>query len=119
MSVKTSRSGFQRMVVPVFFPRSVGSFFRPPIFSPFSKWREYLKPSRQMAASKLFAGVLGGAGAQAVQTQGVFIVIPVAPVLAAGVQLADTSSQLYFCSFSFQSTGQPRPWSSTWMDLSR
>ena len=52
MSVKTSRSGFQRMVVPVFFPRSVGSFFSPPMFSPFSKWREYLKPSRQMAASK-------------------------------------------------------------------
>ena len=52
MSVKTSRSGFQRMVVPVFLPRSVGSFFRPPIFSPFSKWREYLTPSRQMEASK-------------------------------------------------------------------
>ena len=29
-----------------------------------------------------------------------------------------TSSQLYRCSFSFQSTGQPRPASSTWMDRS-
>ena len=30
----------------------------------------------------------------------------------------NTSSQLYRPSFSFQSTGQPRPWSSTWMDRS-
>ena len=66
---------------------------------------------------KVFAGVLGGAGAQAVQAQGVLVVVPVAPVLAYSSQ--NTSSQLYFCSFSFQSTGQPRPWSSTWMDLSR
>ena len=38
---------------------------------------------------KVFAGVLGGAGAQAVQAQGVLVVVPVAPVLAAGVQLAE------------------------------
>ena len=29
-----------------------------------------------------------------------------------------TVTQLNFCSFSFQSTGQPRPWSSTWMEPS-
>ena len=51
MSVNTSRSGFQRMVVPVFLPRSVGSDFSPPMFSPFSKWREYFFPSRHTVTS--------------------------------------------------------------------
>ena len=31
----------------------------------------------------------------------------------------NTSSQLNFCSFSFQSTGQPRPRSSTWIERSK
>ena len=35
------------------------------------------------------AGILGGAGAQAVQAQGVLVVVPAAAVLAAGVQLAE------------------------------
>ena len=39
---------------------------------------------------EIFAGVLGGAGAQAVQAQRVLVVVPVAVlVLAAGVQLAE------------------------------
>ena len=38
---------------------------------------------------KVFAGVLGGAAAQAVEPQGVLIVVPVLAVLAAGVQLTD------------------------------
>ena len=39
---------------------------------------------------KVFAGVLGGAGTQAVEAQGVFIVIPAAVLIfAAGIQLAE------------------------------
>ena len=39
---------------------------------------------------KILAGILGGAGAEAVQSQGIFIVVPVAVlVLAACVQLAE------------------------------
>ena len=38
---------------------------------------------------KVFRGVLGGTGTQAVQAQGVLVVLPVFPVLAAGVHLAE------------------------------
>ena len=38
---------------------------------------------------KVFAGVLGGTGAQAVETQGVLVVVAVAAVFAAGVQLTE------------------------------
>ena len=51
MSVKTSRSGFQRNFEPVFF-QLWGAFCSPPMFSPFSKWRVYSRPSRWMTASK-------------------------------------------------------------------
>ena len=37
----------------------------------------------------ILAGVLGGAGTQAVQAQGVLVVVPVGAVLAAGVQFAE------------------------------
>ena len=54
MSVKTSRSGFHRIVVPVFLA-FVGFFvkpsFVPVLFSPFSKCRPYSKPSRTMVTS--------------------------------------------------------------------
>ena len=54
MSVKTSRSGFQRIVVPVFL-RSAGSIVSScpflPTGLPFLKCREYFCPSRQTVTS--------------------------------------------------------------------
>ena len=50
MSVNTSRSGRQRMVVPVFF-RSVGCDSSAPTISPFWKCSEYFCPSRQIVTS--------------------------------------------------------------------
>ena len=45
----------QRVSVPVFLPRSVGSIFSSspflPVICPRSKWREYLFPSRQTVTS--------------------------------------------------------------------
>ena len=48
--VKTSRSGSQVMVVPVFF-RSAGATCISPTRLPFSKWRSYRLPSRRTVTS--------------------------------------------------------------------
>ena len=88
------------------------------MFSPFSKWRVYFEAVPVDGCVKVLAGVLGGAGAQAVEAQGVLIVVAVPAVLAAGVQLAEHQLPVVALLLSFQSTGQPRPKSSTSMDLS-
>ena len=54
MSVNTARSGFQRMVVPVFL-EAAGFLTKPSLvpvlFSPFSKCRLYSNPSRVTVTS--------------------------------------------------------------------
>ena len=48
---------------------------------------------------KIFAGILGGTGAKAVQAQGVLIVVPISAVLSAGVQLAEHQLPVIFLLF--------------------
>ena len=92
ISVKTSRSGRQRIVVPVFL-RSAGAicsswpFF--PTTLPFFEVQVVAAAVAPDGHVHVFGSVLRGAGAQAVEAQGVFVIAAVGVlVLAAGVELA-------------------------------
>ncbi len=87
MSVKTSRSGFQRKLEPVLLP-GVGLLVEPAHILPLLEVEGVLGPSRWMTASKYSAGVLGGAGAQAVEAQGILVVVAEVVVIFAARRTA-------------------------------
>ena len=91
MSVNTSKSGSQRVRVPVFLAWLLGRGVFPssPTISPRSKVQGVFKAVPPDGDVHVPGGVLGGAGAQAVEPQGIFVVVAGdVVVLAAGVQLA-------------------------------
>ena len=89
MSVNTSRSGRQRMVVPVFL-RSAGALSSPPTTSPWRKCRVYFFPVAPDGHIHVFRGVLRGARAEAVEAERVLVVFAlVVLILAAGVHFAE------------------------------
>ena len=95
MSVKTSRSGFQRKMEPVFFPGLWAPCAGRPHFS-LLKVEGVFEAVPPDGRVKIFAGILGGTGAKAVQAQGVLIVVPISAVLSAGVQLAEHQLPVVF-----------------------